>query len=553
MCVSWSPGQNTLFNRCSMRRPGSSSIFVATAAMLVAAVVPAIRLNAQQTAQSPENQWWHHVTVLAADSMHGRRTGSADYVKAAHYVADQFASMGLEPGGTDGFFQAVHLTDATLVTDKSGIVLQRGGTDDTLHIGPEATVQVRPTTAASADGPLVFVGYGLHLAGVEDDLAHVDLHGKVAVYLNRMPTGLNATMFAHGRASRWKELQQLGAVAAIAIADAPPAGRPRQPARSGGRPVMGLSEDPSERGILITVPAEAADRLFAGSGHTYAEMIALSDAHQSMPGFALQPQLHAWLQIDRTPVDAPNVAGILRGSDPVLRDQYLIVTAHLDHLGIGRPVNGDSIYNGAMDNASGIATLLETAREFHDKHVRGRRSIIFLAVTGEEEGELGSAYFALHPTVPQSQIVADLNTDMYLPIIPLTGVFAYGWDESDLGRDIEPVLKARGLANFADPEPEQVRFIRSDQYSFIQRGIPALAFKAGYTKDTPEMKTITDWVANRYHKPSDDLDQPVNLATAVAFDAMYFDIVRAVADRETRPAWYKQSVFASIPRDSKTP
>jgi len=231
-----------------------------------------------------------------------------------------------------------------------------------------------------------------------------------------------------------------------------------------------------------------------------------------------------------------------------LRDQYLVVSAHLDHLGVGRPVNGDSIYNGAMDNASGIATLLETARAFKEQRVKPERSIIFLAVTGEEEGELGSAYFALHPTVPASGIVADLNTDMYLPIQPLTGVFAYGWNESDLGKDILPVLQQHHLANLEDPEPEQVRFIRSDQYSFIQRGIPALAFKVGYTKDSPGDSTVTRWLDTRYHKPSDDVAQPVNFKTAIAFDAMYFDIVRAVADRPTRPAWYPTSVFASIKR-----
>jgi Zn-dependent M28 family amino/carboxypeptidase len=357
-------------------------------------------------------------------------------------------------------------------------------------------------------------------------------------------------MFAHGRASRWRELQRRGAVAAIAIADAPPPGRATTRSRSGpgGRPVVGLAQDPADRGILINVRAEAADRVFAGSEHTYAELIALSDSGADLPTIALPSTLDASVAIQRTALDAPNVVGILRGSDPALRAQYLIVSAHLDHLGVGRPVNGDSIYNGAMDNASGIATMIETAREFHDRHVAPRRSVIFLAVTGEEEGELGSAYFALHPTVPAAGIVADLNTDMYLPIIPLTGVFAYGWDESDLGRDIAPVLEAHGLANLPDPEPEQVRFIRSDQYSFIQRGIPALAFKAGYVKDSPEMKTVGEWLADRYHKPSDDLAQPVNLQTAVAFDSMYFDIVRAIADRPTRPAWYSQSVFATIPR-----
>lgn len=529
--------------------PINSLCMTGVAALALASVLPLAKLHAQQGATPPATEWWHHVTVLAADSMHGRYTGSDDYVRAARYVAQQFAGLGLQPGGTDGFFQIAHLASATLVPAHSGIVLERGGRADTLQIESDATVQIKPTTQARAEGPLVFVGYGLHLPGTYDDLAHVDLHGRVAVYLNRMPQGLSATMFAHGRASRWGELQRLGAVAAIAIADPVVAGRVGgPPSGNRNRAVIGLADDPANPGILINIKAEAAGRLFAGSGHTYAELLALSDAHTSLPTVPLEPKLRAWLEIDRKPVDAPNVAGILRGSDPALRDQYLVVSAHLDHLGFGRPVNGDSLYNGAMDNASGVATLLETAKTFHDRNIHPRRSVIFLAVTGEEEGELGSAYFAMHPTVPSSQIVADLNTDMFLPIIPLKGVFAYGVDESDLGKNIDSVLKARGLADIPDPEPAQVRFIRSDQYSFIQRGIPAMAFKAGYTSGSPEMKTVNEWLANRYHKPSDDLAQPVNLQCAADFDAMYFDIVRAVADRQTRPAWYSQSVFALIPR-----
>lgn len=514
-----------------------------TAALFLATVFVARTAGAQASAAAGA-RWWHHIAVLAADSMKGRRVGTQDYLKAAHYVADEFKSTGLRPGGTDGYFQAVKLAQAQLSPKGTSILLINGTETDTLHGFPA----IKPATVGEAQGPMVFVGYGLNLPGAHNDLAGIDLHGKVAVYLNRMPTGLSATMFAHGRASRWRELQRLGAVAAIAISDPPAPGRARRPGRPGSRPVIGLAADAADRGILIGVPGDSAGPIFAGSGHTYAELATLSDAHQDLPTIELLPRFSARLQIERTPLEAPNVVGILRGGDPALRDQYLIVSAHLDHLGIGRPVNGDSIYNGAMDNASGIATLIETARAFHDEKVRPRRSIIFLAVTAEEEGELGSAYFALHPTVPASAIVADLNTDMYLPIIPLTGVFAYGWDESDLGKDILPVLKKHGLANLPDPEPEQVRFIRSDQYSFIQRGIPALAFKAGYTKGSPEMKTISEWLTTRYHKPSDDLEQPVNLETAVKFDSMYFDIVKAIADRPTRPAWYSTSVFATIPR-----
>ena len=510
------------------------------ALVLVSLTLVAPTLGAQDTSAAAA-RWWHHVTVLAADSMRGRRVGTADYVMAAHYVADQFAQVGLKPGGTDGYYQEVKLAEAKLVPEQSSIVLMRGAIADTLHAVPS----IKPSTVAHAEGSMVFVGYGLNLPGAHDDLAGVDLRGKVAVYLNRMPEGLNATMFAHGRASRWRELQRLGAVAAIALADPLPPGRARRP---GGRAVMGLADDPADRGILVSVSGDSAEQIFNGSGHTYSELVALSDAHKTLPTIDLVPRLVANLQIERTPVESPNVVGILPGTDPVLRNQYVIVSAHLDHLGVGRPVNGDSIYNGAMDNASGIATLIETARAFHDGNVHPRRSIIFLAVTGEEEGELGSAYFALHPTVPASGVVADLNTDMYLPIIPLTGIFAYGWDESTLGDDIIPVLKKHGLVNLPDPEPEQVRFIRSDQYSFIQRGIPALAFKAGYTKGSPEMHTVNEWLKNRYHKPSDDLEQPVNLQTAVKFDSMYFDIIQAVADSPTKPAWYSKSVFSTIPR-----
>ena len=178
---------------------GRYSLALATAMSLGAS-----HLRAQQGPATPaESAWWHDITVIADDSMHGRRTGTADYVKAAHYVADQFASMGLQPGGTDGFFQTVHLAEARIVPEGSSIVLQSGTSADTLPL----TVQLKPSTAAAADGPMVFVGYGLNLPGAHDDLAGVDLHGKVAVYLNRMPQGLGATMFAHGRASRWRELQ----------------------------------------------------------------------------------------------------------------------------------------------------------------------------------------------------------------------------------------------------------------------------------------------------------------------------------------------------------
>jgi Zn-dependent M28 family amino/carboxypeptidase len=493
--------------------------------------------------------WWNIVTVLADDSLRGRATGTEDYLKAAKYVAQEFQKAGLTPAGTDGYFQTAYLSTARLVPEHSGIALVTNGVADTLKLGTDASIMLSTTTVPRAEGPMVFVGYGLHFPGVRDDLGNTSVRGKVAVYLNRLPSGLNATIMAHSRSGRWEALRAAGAIAAIAITEPPAAGGRggRGGGAAGPRPANGLADDPTGGGVMITVPDSAAARLFAGSAHTYAELVSLAnkDSAAVLPTFALVPTLNVWTELAKTPLEAPNVLGMLRGSDPALRDQYVIVSAHLDHLGIGRVVDGDSVYNGAMDNASGIATMIETARAFHNRHIAPKRSLIFAAVTAEERGELGSAYFATHPTVPVGQIVADLNTDMWEPQIPLVGVFGYGADESDLGVDLRQALKLHNLTLMEDPHPEQVRFIRSDQYSFIRRGIPALALKIGYLPGSPGDSVIAEWNRVRYHKPSDDLDQPVDFNAAIGFDAMYTDLVHLVADRPTRPAWVKGSVFAT--------
>jgi len=533
----------------SFRRSFVGHVVVATTTFLFAtsSLAAQARAGSQQVVPPLAARWWNVVTVLADDSLHGRASGTDDYLEAARYVAREFEKPGLAPAGTDGYFQTAHLSTARLVPEHSGIALVTKGVADTLKLGTDASINLSTTTAPRAAGQMVFVGYGLHFPGIRDDLGATSVRGKVAVYLNRLPSGLSATMIAHSRSGRWEALRAAGAIAAIAIAEPPkPGGRGGRGA-GGARPANGLADDPTGGGVMITVPDSAAERLFAGSGHTYAELVALAnkDSAAMLPAFQLAPTLDVWTELATTPLEAPNVLGVLRGSDPSLRDQYVIVSAHLDHLGVGRPVAGDSIYNGAMDNASGIATMIETARVFHDRHIAPKRSIIFAAVTAEEKGELGSAYFATHPTVPIGEIVADLNTDMWEPQIPLVGVFGYGADESDLGVDLRQALKLHNLTLMEDPHPEQVRFIRSDQYSFIKRGIPALALKIGYLPGSPGDSVIAEWNRVRYHKPSDDLDQPVDFDAAIAFDAMYVDLVHLVADRPTRPAWVKGSVFAT--------
>jgi Zn-dependent M28 family amino/carboxypeptidase len=234
---------------------------------------------------------------------------------------------------------------------------------------------------------------------------------------------------------------------------------------------------------------------------------------------------------------------VLRGNDPKLRDEYVVLSAHLDHLGIGGAVNGDSLYNGAMDNASGVAAILEVAASLRESGAKPARSILFVAVTGEEKGLLGSFYFAARPTVPRDRIVANINTDMFLPLFPLKLLMVLGLDESDLGQDIRATAKAVGVAVQPDPEPQRNRFVRSDQYSFIKFGIPALSMKVGYEEKSPEAAIAAKWTAERYHAPSDDLSQPIDRSAGGKYVEVVRDLAVRIANRPERPKWNETSFF----------
>jgi Zn-dependent M28 family amino/carboxypeptidase len=233
----------------------------------------------------------------------------------------------------------------------------------------------------------------------------------------------------------------------------------------------------------------------------------------------------------------------LEGTDPRLKDEYVIFSAHLDHLGIAAPIKGDSLYNGAMDNAAGIATMLDVAASLHEKNAKPKRSILFVAVCGEEKGLLGSRYYATHPTVDAKHIVADINTDMFLPLFPMKSVIALGADESTLGDDAAAVAKSLGTHLQPDPEPLRNSFIRSDQYSFIRRGIPALALKLGYAPGSPEAAIVKAWLTERYHAPSDDLDQPIDHEAAGKFDRFVASLLLRIANEKQRPEWRDKSFF----------
>jgi Zn-dependent M28 family amino/carboxypeptidase len=283
--------------------------------------------------------------------------------------------------------------------------------------------------------------------------------------------------------------------------------------------------------------------LFQDSGHSFAELAALADDSKPLPLFALPLRLKASMVASYSRLTSPNIVARLEGSDPKLKSEYVAVSAHLDHLGIGAPINGDRIYNGAMDDASGVAAVLDIAHRIKNGP-RPRRSILFAIFTAEEKGLLGSHYFAANPTVPKSDIVADLNFDMPLPLWPLKMVYLPGETESTLGADARAVGAGQGITVVPDPNPDRNVFIRADQYSFVREGVPSLFMKFGFLKNTPEYQIEHDWRANRYHSPSDDLEQPgIFKEEAVKLDAYTAAIALHVANADKRPQWLPDSIF----------
>jgi hypothetical protein len=493
--------------------------------------------------------WWGHVTALAHDSMRGRETASPEHRKAADYVAAEFTRAGLQPGGTEGFLQPVRFVRRRVIEERSSLALVRNGRAEPLAFGSEATINLRGSGTGAIEAPMVFVGYGLRAPeqGI-DDFAGVDLRGKVAVVLSGMaPKGMAGPALAAARGAGGSALFGSGAVGVVSIAS-PRSDLPWDRfAASRLHPQMRPADQQSGHGgprmVSVSVNPGRAERLFVGAPRSFADLLSLADSGAPLPGFPLSASLRATVAVEEDPAVSHNVVGLLSGSDPALRAEYVVLTAHLDHLGVAEPVEGDSIFNGAMDNASGIATLIETAALVARRGARPRRSVAFVAVTAEEHGLLGSDAFAENPTLPGGRIVADLNTDMYLPINPLRKLLVNGLEESDLADDVRRAAGRMGVEVITDPEPERNAFVRSDQFSFIRRGIPALSLKVGFALGTPEHERVLQWRRERYHGVEDEVTQPVDRQAAAEFNRLYAELVWEVANRPTTPAWYPTSAF----------
>jgi Zn-dependent M28 family amino/carboxypeptidase len=512
--------------------------------------------------QAAGQAWWAHVQTLADPSMQGRLTGSEDYLRAAKYVVSQFDAAGLQPAGVNGYYQPVKFDVTRVIAGKSSVALSMAGRTQSLELGKDAILGSRGTQPKSIAAPLVFIGYGLHLpeAGYDDfdspELPRAAIQGKIAVYINGGPGNLSAALKSFARTSPLeKALADAGAVGTISIPTPKSMDYPwDRVAANASQPGMRLAADPRDAAVAARHPALAnlhrtmfsatfnpaeAEKLFTGTGHTFAELLALADAQKPLPRFVLKQTLTASVTTENSSVESPNIVARLEGSDPALKNQYVLVSAHLDHLG----TNGDTLFPGAMDDASGVASVLEIAKSFSRNRERPKRSMLFVIFTGEEKGLLGSRYFAGRPTVPETAIVADLNMDMFMPLFPLKKLHVQGLVESTLAADARAVGAQHGIEIAVDPEPDRNSFIRTDQYSFVLAGVPALAMKFGWTAGSPEYKAWRQWLAQRYHSKEDNLSQPVDTAAAAQFDSFLADLARRVANNPGRPHYEESSFF----------
>lgn len=496
-----------------------------------------------------------HIAYLADDKLKGRQPGKEGYQIAVDYVTKQFTEIGVAPCGENGgYLQKVIIRKASVNNQYSkAVLIDRSGNVDSLKAGRDIAIIPGVLRAEmTSQAPLVFVGYGIEIPGKYSDYDGIDVTGKIVVFLNGSPSGLNlpSTLLAHfnNAASKMEIAAKKGAIGAIASAASvsgiinmtgvTTAAMNPERTMAFGRSVAGNLR------TMARIPYSTLQRLFFNSGKNLEQIN--SDLKSGKPSsFEFPFSLLLKYSSTFSDIESYNVIGKINGVDKKLKDEYVVHTAHLDHLGIGRPIKGDSIYNGAHDNASGVASLLEIGR-IYKQASKSRRSILIVMVTAEEMGLLGSAYFAANPTVPKSQIVANVNTDMPTLIAPLLSVAPLGAEHSSLVKNVDFACQQLGIVRQQDPMPEEVRFIRSDQYSFVQQGIPALHVKYGsLTKDNSfDLVEFTKkWRDENYHRPSDEITNNFDFEAAKKYVQLNFLISYSIAQSSERPTWNEGDFF----------
>jgi Zn-dependent M28 family amino/carboxypeptidase len=517
----------------------------------LALMLLAVGCAAQAAEHFDGKTWWATVQVISDDKYEGRDTGSKGEHEAQEYIVGKLKGLGVEPAGDNGFYQGVKLRSLEIDESHSQLALVKDGAAQKLTLGEQAFFSTRFPPAQKIDAPLVFVGYGLNISEKNyNDFAGLDLKNKVAVIITGSPADIPSALSAHyqSRAERWKALKAAGAIGIIQIPNPAsmdqPWSRMSLNRNHASMDLVGPEFDETAGSKLaVTFNPAHADLLLQGTGHSFEELAALAKDRKALPHFPLNVSVSALTATHTQNVDSTNIVAKIPGTDPKLRDEYVVLSAHIDHVGFGEPINGDRLYNGAMDNGSGSSLLLDMARSLKATHTKLKRSVLLVWVTGEEKGLLGSKYFAEHPTVAPKSMVADINTDMFLPIVPLKVLTVYGLAESDLGDRVTQVADHLNVHIQPDPLPLLNVFIRSDQYNFVRHGIPSLMVDVGATPGSPEAAIIKTWRTERYHAPSDDANQPVDLATAAGYEEVIRALLIEVADNPKRPQWKQDSFF----------
>lgn len=516
------------------------------------AAVPALSIAASTEAPPAfsKDRIKADVSFLADDLLEGRGTGTRGYDLAALFVSQRFAALGLKPGNGASWYQAVPFVSARLDPARPSSVTINGMRFANLEhviVGPHNGIESIDETA-----PVLFVGYGLEDKALGlDDFAGLDVRGKVVAYLWGTPADLPSEVAASLSSKKAEVIASKGAIGAIAI-QTPVLSNvfpwPRIVENS-ILPKMrwvhkdGNVEDPTASlRLSAMLDSVATEALFAGSPLGDGQLgPLLADPKARPKGFDLPAKVRFERYSKIEKVSSPNVIGFIEGRDPKLAKDVVILSAHLDHLGVKDGTDGDRIYNGAMDNAAGVATMLDVAHAFANSPARPKRSVAFVALTGEEKGLLGSEYLAEYPLPEGYQPVADVNLDEPMLKYDFVDVIAFGAEHSTVGEAVERAGRQMGVALSPDPEPEENSFVRSDHYSFVKKGVPSVSLATGYKNGGQQ--AIADYGARLYHRVGDDLSQTFVWSAGAKFAKLNYLIARDLADAPQAPRWFKDDYF----------
>lgn len=500
-----------------------------------------------------------HVAFLADDLLEGRGLGSRGHEIAANYIAQHFARLGLQPAGTNSYVQRIGFAESRFASERESALLDLGATKLTLENGVGLVVSPGSTAGAEeVTGEMVFVGYGLQdpSQGI-DDYAGLDLKGKYAVVLSGAPDGMNSEIAAHlARVSKATGAEAAGAIGVITIrtlkeAERLPWDKYASRARLPRRLVLDPNGQPLGDGAGLKVRAAiddaAATALFAGAPMDFAAVRAAAQKGM-VKGFPLPGRFTVRRATSVERISSPNVLALLPGTDKTLGREIVVISAHSDHVGmkVGAKPGEDAIYNGAMDNAAGTATLLEAATAL--VKAPPKRTVLFLATTAEESGLLGADYFSRFPTVDVKRIVADVNIDMPILTCDFGDIVAFGGERSTIGTLVAQAAKAEKLGVSPDPQPEEAVFTRSDHYPFVRKGVPSVFLKTGWTDTKGGLackEAERKFRLNNYHEVSDQLDLPFDWNAAAKWMRLNIGIIRGLANAKAAPRWYEGDYFGN--------